>query len=178
MTEDELKKLWLIDENHNALYTPVNPVEKFDEVTALAAQMFDIMKQSNGVGLSANQIGVDARMFVMRWPAIDGEEGGEFTVINPKIVKASSETIVYEEGCLSFPGLYIHLTRPESIDVEFQNQEGKTEQHHLKGWAARIFQHEYDHMDGITFRQRASRLKLEKADKKRVKLINKIVQRR
>ena len=178
MTEEELKKLWLIDENDNALYTPVNTVEKFDEVPALSDQMFDIMKQSNGVGLSANQIGVDAAMFVMRWPPLGDDQGGELTVVNPKILNKSKETTVYEEGCLSFPGLYIHLTRPERVDVEFKNKDGETEQRTLSGWASRIFQHEYDHMLGITFRQRASTLKREKADKKRVKLINKLIQRR
>lgn len=178
MTEEELKKLWLIDENDNAIYTPVNPVEKFDEVPALADRMFSIMKQTDGAGLSANQIGVDAAMFVMRWPAIEGEQAGEFVVVNPKILKSSKETTVYEEGCLSFPGLYIHLTRPETVEVEFQNKEGQTENHTLKGWTSRIFQHEYDHMLGITFRQRVSRLKLDRADKKRARLITELVNRR
>ena len=151
MTEEELKNLWLVDEHDRCLFTAPAEVTDFTEIPALASKMFEIMEQARGVGLSANQIGVDAAIFVMRWPTMEREYGGEYVVVNPKILEYSEATSVYEEGCLSYPGLYISLARPDSVKVQFQDKTGGMETVELSGWPARIFQHEYDHIEGKLF---------------------------
>ena len=105
----------------------------------------------NGVGLSANQIGIDERVFVM---ISDMETQETITCFNPKIIKESKEMVVMEEGCLSYPELFLEVSRPSTIVVKYED-EGKI-QHKVKlnGFIARIFQHEYDHMEGIDFTQR------------------------
>lgn len=178
MTQDEINKLWLTGENHPLLLQPTKTVEDFSYIQALAKHMLDIMERTNGVGLSANQIGLDLRMFVMRAPPTDTDVGGPRIVVNPDIVNVSDATSLYEEGCLSFPGLYFWVSRPTDVTVEYQDQQGAPVQTTLTGWPSRIFQHEYDHMAGITFQDHASRLKLERAEKKRRKLFSSIARSR
>lgn len=174
---EEIEKLWLVEEDNPCLYTAPRAVEDFSLVPRLSAHMFDVMRQTKGVGLSANQIGVDAAMFVMQWPKMGDDAEGSLIVVNPRITYYSSTSVNFEEGCLSFPGLYLWLARPESIVVEFQNMDGVLESHTLSGWPSRIFQHEYDHMQGKIFMQLASKLKLERAAKKRNKMIKQLSRR-
>ena len=106
----------------------------------------------NGVGLSANQIGIEERVFVMM---IDIELEETITCFNPKIIKESKKDVVMEEGCLSYPKLFLDISRPSSIIVRYED-EGKTLiKRRLEGFIGRIFQHEYDHMEGIDFTQRS-----------------------
>ena len=110
------------------------------------------MFHHNGVGLSANQIGIEERVFVMM---IDIELEETITCFNPKIIKESKKDVVMEEGCLSYPELFLDISRPSSIIVRYED-EGKTIiKRRLEGFIGRIFQHEYDHMEGIDFTQRA-----------------------
>ena len=110
------------------------------------------MFHHNGVGLSANQIGIEERVFVMM---IDIELEETITCFNPKIIKESKKEVVMEEGCLSYPQLFLDISRPSSIIVRYED-EGKTLiKRRLEGFIGRIFQHEYDHMEGIDFTQRS-----------------------
>ena len=110
------------------------------------------MFHHNGVGLSANQIGIEERVFVMM---IDIELEETITCFNPKIIKESKKEVVMEEGCLSYPELFLDISRPSSIIVRYED-EGKTIiKRRLEGFIGRIFQHEYDHMEGIDFTQRS-----------------------
>ena len=110
------------------------------------------MFHHNGVGLSANQIGIEERVFVMM---IDIEVEETITCFNPKIIKESKKEVVMEEGCLSYPELFLDISRPSSIIVRYED-EGKTLiKRRLEGFIGRIFQHEYDHMEGIDFTQRS-----------------------
>ena len=110
------------------------------------------MFHHNGVGLSANQIGIEERVFVMM---IDIEVEETITCFNPKIIKESKKEVVMEEGCLSYPELFLDISRPSSIIVRYED-EGKTIiKRRLEGFIGRIFQHEYDHMEGIDFTQRS-----------------------
>ena len=117
----------------------------------LSYTLTENMFHHNGVGLSANQIGIKERAFVM---ISDMESQDTITCFNPKIVKESKEIVTMEEGCLSYPELFLDIPRPETIVVKYED-EGK-ELHKIKqtGFIARIFQHEYDHMEGIDFTQR------------------------
>jgi len=180
MTKEEIEKLWLIDENDPRLHTKPKEITDFTDTAAIAEHMFGIMKKTNGVGLSANQIGLDMKMFVMRWPSVGGDtKGGEIVAINPDITAYPlDDTALYEEGCLSFPGLYMWLARPRYVDVVYTDLAGERVFTHLDGWAARIFQHEYEHMLGKTFKDGTSRMKLERAEKKRKKLFKNLLQQK
>ena len=105
----------------------------------------------NGVGLSANQIGIEERVFVMM---IDIESQETITCFNPRIIKESNDEVVIEEGCLSYPELFLEISRPSTIIVKYEDEGKKIIKRRLDGYIARIFQHEYDHMEGIDFTQR------------------------
>ena len=109
------------------------------------------MYHYNGIGLSANQIGIWERAFVM---ISDMENQETITCFNPKILKESKDQTVMEEGCLSYPDLYLKISRPSSVVVKYEDEGKKIYKIKLDGMIARIFQHEYDHMEGIDFTQR------------------------
>ena len=105
----------------------------------------------NGVGLSANQIGIEERVFVM---ISDMETQETITCFNPKIIKESKELVIMEEGCLSYPELFLDISRPSNIIVKYDDEGKNIIKIKLNGFIARVFQHEYDHMEGIDFTQR------------------------
>ena len=110
------------------------------------------MFHHNGVGLSANQIGIEERVFVMM---VDLETQETITCFNPKIIKESKDEVVMEEGCLSYPELYLEISRPSSIIIKYEDEGKNKIKNKLEGFIARVFQHEYDHMEGIDFTQRS-----------------------
>ena len=117
----------------------------------LSYTLTENMFHYNGVGLSANQIGIQERAFVM---VFDMDTQETITCFNPKIIKESKNKVIMEEGCLSYPDKFLKISRPDYVVIKYED-EGK-EFHKLKltGFIARIFQHEYDHMEGINFTQR------------------------
>ena len=117
----------------------------------LSYTLTENMFHYNGVGLSANQIGIKERAFVM---ISDMESQDTLTCFNPKIVKESKEMVTMEEGCLSYPELFLDIDRPETIVVKYEDEGKELHKIKLTGFIARIFQHEYDHMEGIDFTQR------------------------
>jgi|TARA_B100000287_G_scaffold428622_1_gene480354 peptide deformylase len=120
----------------------------------LSYTLTENMFHYNGVGLSANQIGINERVFVMM-SDIETEE--TITCFNPKIIKESKKIVVYEEGCLSYPNLKLNISRPATIVVKYEDEGKELHKIKLEGFIARIFQHEYDHMEGIDFTQRSSK---------------------
>jgi len=125
------------------------------------------MLNYNGLGLAANQVGLNARVFV-----IHNKEAKPFAVFNPQIIESSSDKILIEEGCLSYPDLWMKVKRPEHIVVEFTNSRGKTIQEAYNGLLSRVFQHEYDHLDGICYVDRVSKLVYNIARKRKRKKRN------
>ena len=117
----------------------------------LSYTLTENMFHHNGVGLSANQIGIRERAFVM---ISDMESQDTLTCFNPKIVKESKEMVTIEEGWLSYPELFLDIARPETIVVKYEDEGKELHKIKLAGFIARIFQHEYDHMEGIDFTQR------------------------
>ena len=114
----------------------------------LSRILIDNMIHHKGVGLSANQIGISERVFVM----IRDIELNEIIVcFNPQIIKTYKEEVEMEEGCLSYPDLYLNISRPKKIIVKYEDVDKKTHKLKLDGLAARVFLHEYDHMQGINF---------------------------
>ena len=122
--------------------------------------LFERMKQLGGVGLSANQVGLDMRVFVMGLGEL------KIAVFNPIIIKYSKEEESFNEGCLSYPGIMLAITRPTKITATYQDETGKFIEQEFNGLTARIFQHEYDHMNGTDYTHRASKFKLDFAKKK------------
>jgi len=110
------------------------------------------MFHHNGIGLSANQIGIEERAFVMM---IDIEAQETITYFNPKILKESKNLVMMEEGCLSYPELSLEVIRPSNIIVKYEDENKNVFKERLEGFSARVFQHEYDHMEGIDFIQRS-----------------------
>ena len=129
------------------------------------------MAATGGIGLSANQCGILVRAFVM-YTNIDKKEVTLF--LNPKITWESEETNVFSEGCLTYPFLFLNITRPKSIKFTYTDQDGNTQEGAFTGLTARIFQHEYDHMEGRNFTMLASKLKLERGYKKAKKKMRKL----
>jgi peptide deformylase len=128
-------------------------------------EMLDTMKSFNGIGLAANQVGLLRRVFVMQLQ--DGREMGFF---NPRILLGDNDVIEGEEGCLSFPNLWLKVKRNPTITAMYLDNTGKQCIIELEGLDARCFQHELDHLDGITFTEHVSELKLKMAQKKQRKL--------
>jgi peptide deformylase len=110
----------------------------------LADSMLDLMRREHGIGLAATQVGISKRLFVME---INGVTRACF---NPEIVNTSKELVDFDEGCLSFPGESCTIKRPEQIEVRYFNLQGQEIKEALSGLEARCFQHELDHLDGIT----------------------------
>jgi peptide deformylase len=131
----------------------------------LEKSMIDFMIEANGIGLAANQIGITKRVFVMGSYNIPGFPA-PFAVFNPRIVETSTDMITDQEGCLSYPGLFLTVKRPSWIVVEYQNSRGDTIEAKFEGYLAKCFQHELDHLDGICFVDKVSPLKLNLAMKK------------
>ena len=131
----------------------------------LEREMIQIMLDCNGIGLAANQIGLNKRIFVMGSEKASGFPL-PFALFNPKIIEASKEEILDYEGCLSFPGIYLNVKRPSWIIAEFQNSKGDIIEAKIDGYMAKCFQHELDHLDGVCFVDKVSKLKLQLAMKK------------
>lgn len=140
----------------------------------LFALLRDAMCDNRGVGLSACQLGIMSRVFVIGNPS---EPETVIPVFNPVIVNRSDETEEYEEGCLSYPGLYLRIKRPRTIRVRYTNHEGITNTINFDGFTSRVFQHEYDHMDGVTFQSHVNWRALERAQNQKRKL-NKLRQKK
>ena len=125
------------------------------KMAAFAEQMLDKMREANGIGLAAPQVGVLQRLFVVEVP--EDEENDQpvetYILFNPEIVKGRGEQIGYE-GCLSIPGYIGEVARREQVTVQGRNEKGKPVRLKVEGYLARVFQHEIDHLDGILFTDR------------------------
>ena len=142
----------------------------------LSKVMYDNMAKYGGLGLSANQVGLPYRMFVMGGhPQI--EDGKVRSVFNPLINDVSPESINLKEGCLSFPFLFLSIKRPKWCSVRYTDENGEEIEETLHGMSARIFMHENEHMNGYVFTDLVSKLKLERAEKSKQKMIKEIKRR-
>ena len=144
------------------------PVTKFDEkLQTLIDDMVDTMRDAPGVGLAAPQVGISERVIVVEYAEPEETEEGEepqevepklYVMVNPEIAKASPETVVGVEGCLSIPMLVGEVERSQEIRIKGLNRRGQPMKLKVDGWLARIFQHEIDHVNGVVFTDRAERV--------------------
>lgn len=131
------------------------------DILEVKKNMIDIMLQNNGIGLSANQVGLNKQLFVM------GDTADNSAIlINPTVLQHTKETVLELEGCLSFPGIFVQVTRPKEILVEYYDENLEHKRTHITGYSVKVFLHEWDHLQGITFKDRVSTLKWKMANKK------------
>ena len=134
-------------------------VTNFDkDLVILIDDMLDTMRQAPGVGLAAPQVAISQRVIVVEYAEEKEEKPKSFAVINPEIIKTSAETELGVEGCLSIPNMVGEVERFTSVVIKGFNKMGKPVKIKTSGWLARIFQHEVDHLDGILFTDRATKI--------------------
>jgi peptide deformylase len=139
---------------------PVDPVE-------LATNLKESMITHGGLGLSACQVGLPWRVFVAGNP---NDPSNIKVFFNPNIVSTSENLVLMEEGCLSYPGLFIKVKRPDSIRIRYAGSNGHITTDVFDSIPARVIQHEYDHMDGIVFKNRSSKFHYEQAVRQKKRL--------
>ena len=139
--------------------------ENHVNAAVIEREMLELMRASNAIGLAGNQIGLLRRVFVMKL-----QDGREIGCFNPWIMIGNNDLIDGEEGCLSFPNLWLKVKRHNKITAAYLDNAGKNCIIELEGLDARCFQHELDHLEGITFTEHVSSLKLNIARKKQRKL--------
>ena len=135
-----------------------NDIEKFE------SDMIKLMLDERGMGLAANQIGVTKRFFAIGHDSFDTFEK-PVIIWNPQIIMQSKEKVIDVEGCLSFKDIFVKVERPETIEVQYETTKGQTKYARLEGMESKCFQHEHDHLEGITFNQRVSKLRWQMAKK-------------
>ena len=147
------KVLWKPTEKFNFDSPPTNP-------RTLAFSLLETMIKKGGVGLSANQVGLPYRVFVMG--------GGEhwFACFNPEIIEATGENMDHYEGCLSYPGLFLTIKRASHVKLRYQDYSGQVLEKEFDGFTARVIQHEMDHLDGTSYIKRVPSIKLKQAQSK------------
>jgi peptide deformylase len=168
----EVTPLPLYDENHPMLKVQVPEYKKDlpnSIMELLVKRLKMTMKLYGGVGLSANQCGVFERVFVI------GTDQFQIACINSRITGKSPSTVKESEGCLSYPGFYLKINRPDWVNVEFIDVTGALKQMRLEGVTARCFQHELDHMNGIRMVDHVGPVALQMARRKQNKAIKKII---
>lgn len=171
---ERIEPLPLYDENHPMLKEKIPEYDgnlPNESMNTLIKRLKMTMKKFGGIGLSANQCGVFQRVFVI------GTDNFQFACINPKVVNKSVEISKSNEGCLSFPGLFANIERPEWIEAEFLNENGETVRMRFEGLTARCYLHELDHMNGIVFTEHMGPVTLQMAKKKQKKIIKTIVRK-
>ena len=143
--------LQLTPNTHPILHERVKPCSKDLDRPEMSRILKENMIHYGGVGLSANQIGIGERVFVMM---LNMETEESITCFNPRIFKRYDDNVWFEEGCLSFPDEIINVERPDRIIVKYEDEDKKDHKIKLSGMAARVFLHEFDHLEGIVFTQR------------------------
>lgn len=165
-------KLHIVPPSHPAFTKEIDQFE-FNgdtDVKQLSEDMVEMMQKSGAAGLAANQLGLEHRVFVLN------TQPEPLVCFNPKIVHYSEKFAVQEEGCLTFPGLFVKIRRPQWIRVRFQDIDGNVQTETLNGLVARAFQHELDHLDGVNYLSRAKKIHMDQAKRKQ-KLIERKLKR-
>jgi peptide deformylase len=144
---------------HPTLKRPAAQVAEVDDgVRALVQDLFETMAAARGIGLAAPQVGDSRRVIVVDPTPMSPEGARPLALINPEIV-AYAGSVVFEEGCLSVPGAYADVRRPETVRVRFVDPQGEEHTDAFDGFMARVVQHEMDHLEGVLFVDRLSAMR-------------------
>ena len=153
----------LIEKNHPIMNLRLDGVSLDLDREELVENLVETMKQESGMGLSANQVGILERVFIMY---SDIKERNIIACFNPQIIEESTEQLLMDEGCLTYPGLWLKVNRPVWIKATWEDSQGTVGEYKLEGLESRIFQHEYDHMEGTNFTKKVSKLRMRRALKR------------
>jgi peptide deformylase len=167
-----MKDMELLPLNDPLLKKVPEEFDDWDNVQEFVDDLWKFQKTIGGVGLSANQVGLDAKVFTM------GIKTHRWNIINPKLISTSEEIVMMEEGCLSAPGLMLKVKRPEKCTLTYMNENKEEVIEEFEGVWARIVLHEYDHMLGQSFLQRVGPVQLDRAMTKIKKQTKRMIQRR
>ncbi len=157
----------------------VRPAE-IPELQTLIDDMIDTMRHEPGVGLAANQVAVSKRLAVIEYaeplpedapPEAEPPKPKLYVIVNPEITAASKEMVNGTEGCLSVPGYAGQVLRHEAVTVKALNRKGQAIKIKARGWLARIFQHEIDHLNGVLFIDKASKVWQTKSEEEEADLV-------
>ena len=127
--------------------------------------MVELMVSKRGLGLSASQVGIDYKVFV-----IGEDKENTMMFVNPKVLSVSEETELDFEGCLTYPDVFLKMHRPTSVEASWYDEDGNPQTGNFEGYTARCFLHEFDHLHGVVFSQKVSQLKWDRALKKKKKI--------
>jgi peptide deformylase len=170
--QEKIEPLKLYDENFSMLSDEIplyrDPLPNY-EMSDLIKRLKMTMKLFNGVGLSANQCGIYERVFVI------GTDQFQIACINPEVLEVSENVVKDNEGCLSFPGMFLKIPRPVSVKARFMDEFGEIKEMWLDGLTARCYLHELDHMNGIKFTDKVGNVSIQMARKKQQKIMKRIL---
>jgi len=145
-------------------WTETDSIEGYDDREKFESDMIKLMLDERGMGLAANQIGITKRFFAIGHDSFDTFQKHAI-IWNPQVINSSEEKVIDIEGCLSFKNVFVKVERPKVIEVQYETTQGKTRFAKLDGMESKCFQHELDHLDGITFNKRVSKLRWQMANK-------------
>ena len=158
----------LVNEKDPILKTKLNDFDfNVGDAEKISIDLIDSMLYYNGIGLAANQVGINARVFSMI------HENQNIVLFNPELISVSDEKIKMEEGCLSFTGLYPKIVRPYGVSIKYFDKNNKPMMANFIKLSARVVLHEYDHLNGYTFHDRASKYDMSNAKRKRIGFLRK-----
>ena len=140
-------------------------IEGYNDIEKFEHDYVQLMLDEHGMGLAANQVGITKRFFAIGHETFDTFQKHAI-IWNPQVIKFSEEKVIDVEGCLSFKGVWLKVERPRTVEVKYETTQGKTKFAKLTGMESKCFQHECDHLEGITFNKRVSKLRWEMANKK------------
>ena len=139
-------------------------IQGYDDLEKFESDMIKLMSDELGMGLAANQIGITKRFFAIGHESFDTFKKHAI-IWNPQVINFSKDKVIDVEGCLSFKGIWLKVERPKTVEVQYETTQGKTRFAKLDGMESKCFQHECDHLDGITFNKRVSKLRWDMAKK-------------
>ena len=145
-------------------WTQDDSIQGYDDIERFETDMTKLMFDEHGMGLAANQIGITKRFFAIGHETFDTFKKHAI-IWNPQIKNFSEEKVVDVEGCLSFKGIFLKVKRPKTVEVEYETTQGTKQTARLDGMESKCFQHECDHLEGITFNKRVSKLRWDMANK-------------
>ena len=145
-------------------WTEGDSIDGYDDKEQFEHDMIRLMLDEKGMGLAANQIGITKRFFAIGHDSFDTFQKHAI-IWNPQVINSSDEKVIDVEGCLSFKNIFVKVERPKIIEVQYETTQGETKTAKLDGMESKCFQHELDHLDGITFNKRVSKLRWQMANK-------------
>ena len=148
----------------STVWTKDDSIDGYDDIEKFEHDYVKLMLDQYGMGLAANQVGITKRFFAIGHETFDTFQKHAI-IWNPKVISFSEDKVIDVEGCLSFKNIWLKVSRPKTVEVQYETTQGETKFAKLDGMESKCFQHECDHLDGITFNKRVSKLRWQMANK-------------